>query len=52
MAMSRPMQRRRRQKSDTPNPIDVQVGSRVRLRRNMLALSQEKLGMAIGLAFQ
>src|SRR5205085_9597489 len=41
-----------RQKSDKPNPIDVQVGSRVRLRRNMLGLSQEKLGEAIGLTFQ
>src|SRR6201997_3282980 len=41
-----------RQKSDKPNPIDVQVGSRVRLRRNMLGLSQEKLGTAIGLPFQ
>jgi transcriptional regulator with XRE-family HTH domain len=31
---------------------DVHVGSRVRLRRNMLGLSQEKLGDAIGLTFQ
>ncbi len=37
---------------DKPNPIDVQVGSRVRLRRNMLGLSQEKLGEAIGISFQ
>ncbi len=41
-----------RRKSEGPNPIDVQVGSRVRLRRNMLGLSQEKLGEAIGLTFQ
>jgi transcriptional regulator with XRE-family HTH domain len=52
MAMSRPMRRRSRQKSDKPDPIDVQVGSRVRLRRNMLGLSQEKLGVATGLTFQ
>ncbi len=39
-------------KLDTPNPIDVRVGSRVRLRRNMLGLSQESLGEAIGLSFQ
>ena len=39
-------------KSGGPNPIDVQVGSRVRLRRNMLGWSQEKLGEAIGLTFQ
>ncbi|HLY44024.1 MAG TPA: helix-turn-helix transcriptional regulator [Stellaceae bacterium] len=41
-----------RPKTETPNPIDVQVGSRVRLRRNMLGLSQERLGDAIGLTFQ
>ena len=52
MAISRPIRRPSRQKSDSPNPIDVQVGSRVRLRRNMLGLSQEKLGEAIGLTFQ
>jgi transcriptional regulator with XRE-family HTH domain len=36
----------------TPNPIDVHVGSRVRLRRTLLGLSQEKLGEAVGLTFQ
>ncbi len=35
-----------------PNPIDIHVGSRVRLRRNLLGLSQEKLGEAVGLSFQ
>jgi transcriptional regulator with XRE-family HTH domain len=44
--------RRGRKKDDKPNPIDVHVGSRVRLRRNMLGLSQEKLGDMIGLTFQ
>src|ERR1700722_3677384 len=44
--------RRRRRKSDKPNPIDVHVGSRVRLRRTLLGMSQEKLGNAIGLTFQ
>ena len=34
-----------------PNPIDVHVGSRVRLRRTLLGMSQEKLGEAIGLTF-
>ena len=52
MAISRPSGRPGRPKTETPNPIDVQVGSRVRLRRNMLGLSQEKLGEAIGLTFQ
>ena len=37
---------------ETPNPIDVRVGARLRLRRRMLGLSQEKLGEAIGLTFQ
>src|ERR1700692_2895352 len=44
--------RRRRRKSDKPNPIDVHVGARVRLRRTLLGMSQEKLGDAIGLTFQ
>jgi len=44
--------RRRRQKSDKPNPTDVHVGARVRLRRTLLGMSQEKLGDAIGLTFQ
>lgn len=43
---------RRRPKLDRPNPIDVHVGARVRLRRTLLGLSQEKLGEAIGLTFQ
>ena len=37
---------------DGPSPIDVHVGSRVRLRRTLLGMSQEKLGEAIGLTFQ
>jgi transcriptional regulator with XRE-family HTH domain len=44
--------RRRRRKSDKPNPIDVHVGARVRLRRTLLGMSQERLGDAIGLTFQ
>ena len=35
-----------------PNPIDIHVGSRIRLRRNMLGLSQEKLGESLGITFQ
>jgi transcriptional regulator with XRE-family HTH domain len=35
-----------------PNPIDRHVGSRVRLRRMLLGVSQEKLGEALGLTFQ
>lgn len=39
-------------KKKTPNPIDVHVGSRIRLRRTMLGLSQEKLGDRLGITFQ
>ena len=35
-----------------PNPIDVHVGSRIRLRRTLLGISQETLAQAIGLTFQ
>ena len=35
-----------------PNPIDVHVGSRIRLRRTLLGMSQERLGDALGLTFQ
>ena len=35
-----------------PNPIDVHVGSRIRLRRNMMGISQEKLGENLGITFQ
>jgi DNA-binding XRE family transcriptional regulator len=33
------------------NSIDKHVGSRVRMRRKMLAMSQEELGAALGLTF-
>jgi transcriptional regulator with XRE-family HTH domain len=35
-----------------PNPIDRHVGSRVRLRRMLIGMSQEKLGHALELTFQ
>jgi transcriptional regulator with XRE-family HTH domain len=35
-----------------PNPVDKYVGSRIRMRRIMLGMSQEKLGEALGLTFQ
>ena len=35
-----------------PNPIDRHVGSRVRMRRMLAGVSQEKLGAALGLTFQ
>lgn len=35
-----------------PHPVDIHVGSRVRLRRTLLGMSQEKLGRELGLTFQ
>ncbi len=35
-----------------PSPIDVHVGSRIRLRRTLLGMSQERLGDQLGLTFQ
>jgi transcriptional regulator with XRE-family HTH domain len=43
---------RRSGKMKTPKPIDKHVGSRMRMRRMMLGMSQEKLGGAFGLTFQ
>jgi transcriptional regulator with XRE-family HTH domain len=39
-------------KESRPSPIDVHVGSRIRLRRTLLGMSQERLGEALGLTFQ
>src|SRR5262245_59172708 len=47
MAVRLPLRRKK-----APSPIDKHVGSRVRMRRLMLAMSQEKLAAALGLTFQ
>ena len=39
-------------KKSSPDPVDIHVGARVRLRRTLLGMSQEKLGKALGLTFQ
>ncbi len=36
----------------SPNPVDIHVGSRIRLRRMMIGMSQERLGERLGLTFQ
>jgi transcriptional regulator with XRE-family HTH domain len=36
----------------SPNPVDIHVGGRVRLRRMLIGMSQEKLGDLLGLTFQ
>jgi len=51
-ATTSPERRVGRPKLDIPNPIDAHVGSRIRLRRTLLGMSQEKLGEAINLTFQ
>jgi len=38
--------------SKKPDPIDIHVGSRIRLARQALQMSQEKLGEALGITFQ
>lgn len=43
---------RGRMPDGTPNPIDVHVGRRIRLRRFLLGLSQEKLADMLGMTFQ
>ncbi|WP_331373806.1 helix-turn-helix domain-containing protein [Sinorhizobium chiapasense] len=35
-----------------PNPVDVQVGARIRFRRNILGISQETLAAHLGITFQ
>lgn len=35
-----------------PNAIDVEVGNKIRLRRRVLGISQEKLGAGLGVTFQ
>ncbi len=37
---------------DGPNPVDIHVGARLRLRRTLAGMSQEELGKASGLTFQ
>lgn len=42
----------RRHTGDGPHPIDVHVGHRLRLRRVLLGLSQQRLANCLGLSFQ
>ena len=38
--------------SASPNPIDVHVGARLKLRRTLLGISQEKLAESVAITFQ
>jgi transcriptional regulator with XRE-family HTH domain len=42
----------RPERESRPSPIDIHVGSRIRMRRTLLGMSQERLGDALGLTFQ
>ena len=42
----------RTQLKDGPHPVDVHVGQRLRMRRTLLGMSQEKVAEALGLTFQ
>ncbi len=48
----KPRSVRGRLPSGEPNPVDVHLGKRLRMRRILLGISQEELGLAIGLTFQ
>ncbi len=54
--MSKPSPVRRRAKKQPsrkgPNPIDIHVGARVRLRRHLLGMNQTKLAGAVGVTYQ
>ena len=47
-----PSEPSKRGRGRKPNPMDVHVGARVKLRRAMMGMSQEKLGQALGVTFQ
>lgn len=51
MVVSRKSSRGRTPQGE-PNPIDVHVGKRIKIRRNLLGWSQETLGLKLGLTFQ
>ena len=44
--------RGRKPGSSKPDPVDINVGSKLRARRTLLGMSQEKLAEAVGLTFQ
>jgi len=52
MALEDTAAEQRTERESRPSPIDVHVGTRIRLRRTLLGMSQERLGEALGLTFQ
>jgi len=47
-----PAAAKKRQRSENPDPIDVHVGKRLRMRRNLAGMSQEQLALLCDLTFQ
>ena len=39
-------------RSENPDPVDIHVGARLRMRRNLIGFSQEQLAKSLGLTFQ
>ena len=53
VTIDKPRQRRRKTiAEDGPDPVDVHVGQRLRQRRTLLGMSQERLAQAFGVSFQ
>ena len=52
LAIRRGRRRRKTIAEDGPDPVDVHVGHRLRQRRTLLGMSQEKLANAFGVSFQ
>src|SRR5580692_7605907 len=52
LGMARAEQAMGADRESRPSPIDVHVGARIRLRRTLLGMSQERLGESLGLTFQ
>lgn len=50
--MSKEINKPKKKTKGKPNDVDIHVGKRLRVRRSLLGLSQEKLADAIGLTFQ
>lgn len=51
--LDRPPRRKRRSTViDGPDPVDIHVGARVKLRRTLVGMSQMELGNAINITFQ
>ena len=50
--VDKPRSKSRRSEFDGPNPIDIAVGNRVRGRRILMGMSQERLGEELGITFQ